>query len=110
MLEGVKFPQSRMIKIILNILFILFIFNATAQRTKTTELKPINPRNGRCYYDFRKTEGAAYRLKVALQSPGDEEVKIRYKKFKGLRFIEGAVSFVPLVLLLPMVLPDYKTF
>lgn len=102
-----------MIKIILTVLFILFILDVRAQHTKTAELKPIHRQGGRYFYDFRRVDGGAYGLQIPLQSLGDDEVNIRYKKFKSLRTLEGIFSIAPLLYLFTQPsygLPDYETF
>jgi len=102
-----------MIKIILSLFLILFILETKAQHTKSAELKPIHRQGSRYFYDFRRVDGGAYGLQIPLQSLGDEEVNIRYKKFKSLRVLEGIFSVVPLFYLFSLPSngrPDYHTF
>jgi hypothetical protein len=107
--------QSMTIKLSLSVFLALIIFEAAAQRLKTTELQPIHRQGGRYFYGFNRVDGGPYGLQIPLQSLGDEEVSARYNKFKTFRVIAGVISFVPVFYLLSVTTnhttqTDPKTF
>ena len=71
---------------------------ASAQRTKSVELKPIVKQGWKYYYDGRRVK-TPYALQIPLEALEDREINERLRKFKKYQVLQS-VTFLPALIYL----------
>ncbi len=82
------------------IAFIFCLPKATAQDTKTFQLKPIHKQGWKYFYGGKKMN-SVYALQIPLEALDNTEINERFRKFKKLQVLGGWSTYPCLSISLP---------